>query len=111
MNQLGKCWQSREDLIEITKFSILSTVLTRNATFIWLLFFIPTYQVPVWGRVLATAEVGEGPCSVSEHRNFVVLVEQSKQGEKRVLAENNVTAARAVSSNVSKRPNGLFIMT
>lgn len=83
-------------------------VLKENNAAIGVLFFLSTYQAPVWGRVLATAKVGESPCGVSEHRDLVVLMEQSKQGVKRVLAEDNVTTTRAVSSNVSKRPNSLI---
>jgi hypothetical protein len=54
---------------------------------------------------LASAEVAEGPSSVPQHRQLVVLVEEHEERLQRSCLEDDVSAFRRVSSDVSKRPN------
>lgn len=68
-----------------------------------------TYQGPFWWRALSTAKVGEGPGGISDHGEFVLLVEYVQQRNQCILAKDDIAAARTVSCNVSKGPNGLCV--
>jgi hypothetical protein len=63
---------------------------------------------PIRLRSLATAEVTQSPCSVTEHAKLAAVAEKVKEGLESPTAEDIVTAVRAVTSNVAKSPNGLF---
>lgn len=67
-----------------------------------------TYGVPVGLGGLATTEVAQGPGSVAEHAQLAAIVDEVQEGAQSTGAQNEVTAVRAVTSNVSKGPNGLL---
>lgn len=64
--------------------------------------------VPVRLGSLATAEVAESPGSVAEHAQLAAIIDEVKKGAQSTGTKNKVTAVRAVTSNVSKGPHGLF---
>ena len=65
-------------------------------------------SVPVRLGSLATAEVAKSPSSVAEHAQLAAIVDEVKKRAQGTGTENKVTAVRAVTSNVSEGPNGLF---
>lgn len=67
-----------------------------------------THQLPLGLRVLATAEIAEGPGGVSQHAEFGVLAQQAQKGAKRARLQNLIAALGAVTRNVPERPNGLL---
>jgi hypothetical protein len=67
-----------------------------------------TYSVPVGLRGLATAEVAEGPSCVAEHAQLTAIVDEVQERAQGTGTQNEITAVRAVTSNVSEGPNGLL---
>lgn len=67
-----------------------------------------THSAPVGLRGLATAEVAEGPSGVSEHAKLAAVAKQVQQRLQGTAAEDIVAAVRAVASNVTEGPDGLF---
>jgi hypothetical protein len=67
-----------------------------------------THMLPVRLRVLAPAEVGEGPGRIAEHAELVVLVEKREQRSERALGEDVIAALWAVAGDVAERPDRLF---
>lgn len=67
-----------------------------------------TYSVPVGLGGLATAEVAKGPGRVAEHAQLTAIVDEVQERAQGTSTENEITAVRAVTSNVSKGPNGLL---
>jgi hypothetical protein len=65
-------------------------------------------SVPVRLGGLATAEVAESPCGVAEHAQLAAIVDEVQEGAKSTGTENEITAVRAVTSNVTKGPDGLL---
>lgn len=70
--------------------------------------FEETYCVPVGLGGLATAEVAEGPGCVAEHAKLAAVAKQVEQRLQGIAAEDIVTAAGAVTSNVAESPDSLF---
>ena len=66
------------------------------------------YQIPFWLRGLSTAEVAQGPGSIPQHANFVVLAQKSEEGPEGTLLEDIIPALWAVTSDVPQRPNSLL---
>jgi hypothetical protein len=64
--------------------------------------------VPVRLGSLATAEVAKSPSSVAEHAQLAAIVDEVKKRAQGTGTQNKVTAVRAVTSNVSEGPHGLF---
>ena len=67
-----------------------------------------SYQLPVGLGRLAPAEVAQGPGGVTEHADLVVFAEEGQQGTEGTLLEDVVPALRAVTSDVTQSPDGLF---
>ena len=69
-----------------------------------------TYVAPVRRRVLAAAEVGQGPCGVAEHGRAVALDvgKDFQEGLHDVQAEDKVAELGAVAGNVAEGPHGLL---
>lgn len=67
-----------------------------------------THQFPVRLRVLASAEVGQGPGCVPDHGDLVVLVEEGKERAQCLLLEDVVSALWRVTGDVAERPDGLL---
>ncbi|KAI6766284.1 hypothetical protein HG530_007354 [Fusarium avenaceum] len=57
---------------------------------------------------LATAEVAKSPGSIAKHAQLTAIAEKVKKRLKGATAEDIVTTVRAVTSNVTKSPDGLF---
>lgn len=64
--------------------------------------------VPVGLRGLAAAEVAECPGSVPEHAQLPAVAKEADKRSERALSEHVIPAVRAVTSNVTQRPNGLL---
>lgn len=64
--------------------------------------------VPVGLGSLATAEVAESPGSVPKHAELPAVAEEADKRSESALSEDVVSAVRAVTSNVTKSPNGLL---
>lgn len=67
-----------------------------------------TYSVPIGLRGLATAKVAQGPSRVAEHAELAAVSQQAKQRLESSAAEDIVAAMGAVTSNVTKSPDGLL---
>ena len=67
-----------------------------------------TYQLPIWLRVLSSAEVTKGPCRVSQHAYFVIFTKKCEEWSQCALLKNIIPAMRAVTCNISQSPNSLF---
>lgn len=67
-----------------------------------------TYRVPVRLGGLATAEIAQGPGSIAQHAQLAAVSEEVQQRLQCTAAQYVVTALWAVTSNVSKSPNGLL---
>lgn len=67
-----------------------------------------TYSVPIRLRRLAAAEVAQGPGSVAQHAQLPAIVDEVQQRTQSTGVENEVTALRAVTRNVTKGPDGLL---
>jgi hypothetical protein len=67
-----------------------------------------TYHIPIRLRRLATAEVAQGPGSITEHAQLAAIVDQVQQRTESAGAKNEVAALGAVTGNVSEGPDGLF---
>lgn len=64
--------------------------------------------VPVGLRGLATTEVAECPGGVPEHAKLPAVTEEADKRRESALGEDVVPAVRAVTSNVTKSPDGLL---
>lgn len=64
--------------------------------------------VPVRLRGLAAAEVAESPGGVPKHAELPAVTKKADKRCEGTLSENIVPAVRAVTSNVTKSPNGLL---
>jgi len=60
-----------------------------------------------WWR-LSTAEVGEGPCSITKHGNFLVFVHACEKRLECAVGKYEVTTLGGVTGNVTKCPNSLL---
>ena len=67
-----------------------------------------TYSVPVRLGGLATAEVAEGPGGVAKHAQLASIVDEVQEGAQGTSTEDEITAVRAVTGNVSESPDGLL---
>ena len=67
-----------------------------------------TYSVPVRLGGLATAEVAQSPGGVTEHAKLAAVTKKGDQGLESAAREDKVSALRAVTSNVTKGPDGLL---
>lgn len=67
-----------------------------------------TYSVPIRLRGLATAKVAQGPGRVAKHAELAAVSQQAKQGLESSAAKDIVAAMGAVTSNVTKCPDGLL---
>ena len=61
-----------------------------------------------WG-VLAPAEIGKRPDSVSGHGQAVSIGQDGQQGRQDTLGQHEVPQVCRVASNVAKSPNGLEV--
>ena len=66
------------------------------------------YQIPIGLGRLASAEVAERPSGIPEHAELVVLAKEVQQGTQSSLLQDVIAALRAVSSNVTERPDSLL---
>ncbi len=67
-----------------------------------------TYGTPVGLRSFAAAEVAESPCSVSEHAQLPAVTQQRQKRWECSSRQHKVSALRAITRNIAKRPNGLL---
>lgn len=67
-----------------------------------------TYRVPIGLRRLATAEVAESPRGIAKHAQLPAIVDQVEKGTEGTGVQHEVTALRAVTSNVTESPDGLL---
>lgn len=66
------------------------------------------YDIPIWLRSLAAAEVAEGPRSVAQHAQLPAVSEKLEERREGPRLKHKVPAHGAVASNVTERPNGLL---
>lgn len=66
------------------------------------------YQFPFWLRVLSSAEIAQGPGSISEHAQLVVFAQEGQQGSQGALLQNVVSTLWAVAGDVPESPDGLL---
>lgn len=59
-------------------------------------------------RSLATTEVAQSPGSIAKHAQLATIVDKVEQGAQSTGTQNEVTAVRAVTGDVTKGPNGLL---
>lgn len=67
-----------------------------------------THGVPVRLRCLSTAEVAQSPCRVAKHAQLAAIADEGQQRTEGAGTKNEVTALRAVTSNVTQCPNCLL---
>ena len=67
-----------------------------------------TYSLPVGLRSLSSAEVAQSPGCVPQHAQLAAVTKKSKQRAESASLEDKVTACGAVTSNVTKSPDGLL---
>jgi hypothetical protein len=67
-----------------------------------------TYSVPIRLRGLATAKVAQSPSSVTKHAELAAVSQQAEQRLESSAAKDIVTAVGAVTSDVTKGPDGLL---
>lgn len=58
---------------------------------------------------LASAKVGEGPCSISNEGELLGVLEELKERVESAGVENLVSAGGGITGNVTEGPNGLFL--
>ena len=57
-----------------------------------------------WRLWLAPAEVWQGPCGVSQHGKFCMLIQLGQQWDQGTVTKNKITTPWGVTSNISQRP-------
>ena len=67
-----------------------------------------TYSLPIWLGRLPTTEVAESPSCISKHTELTAVAQESKQWPQCTSSQDKVSAMRAVTSDVSQRPNSLL---
>ena len=67
-----------------------------------------TYSSPVGLRRLATAEVAQSPSSIPKHAQLAAVAKEGQERLESAATEDIITAVRAVSRDVAKRPDRLF---
>lgn len=66
------------------------------------------YRLPVRLRSLSTAEVAEGPGSISEHAQLAAVAQKAEERRQSSSRQDVVAALGRVSSNVTQSPNSLL---
>lgn len=67
-----------------------------------------THGVPIRLRCFSTAEIAQSPCGIAEHAQLPAIADEVQQRTESTSTENKVTALRAVTRNVTQRPDCLF---
>lgn len=65
-------------------------------------------NLPVGLGVLASAEVGQSPCGVSDHGELLGVCGNVDERLESVALENVISALRGVTGNVTESPHGLL---